>query len=306
MQRLAMKWFRFYSDALENPKVQRLPSDLFKTWVNLLCLANKQDERGRLPSVEDMAFALRLPVEVVVNHLADLTERGLIEAGDDGHRPHQWGQWQRKSDDVTSRVNEYRARERAADSAESGATTEQSARTATVTTPQVTTSNGRSKDETLQVTGSQQKSQRGHNVLDTDTDTESEAERESDAETSPKAKPTPTSVSAADRAPVKLASRRHGLAPPDRERFDTFWRAYPRRVKKAEAVKWWSTHRPDAGQLAAMLDAIARQQLSADWQKENGRFIPHPPTWLNQQRWEDETAPPLPDVPLWKRVKVWD
>ena len=299
-----MKWFRFYSDALENPKVQRLPGDLFKTWINLLCLANKQDDRGQLPSVEDMAFALRLPVETMAAQLVDLIDRGLIEAGDDGHRPHQWGQWQRKSDDVTTRVNEYRARERAADAAESRTTTEKQPHTPDATPPPVTTPNGTTKSETLHVTGSQQKSQHGHNVLDTDTDTE--AERESDTESSPKAKPTPTSVSGADRAPVKLASRRHGLAPPDRERFDTFWRAYPRRVKKAEAVKWWSTHRPDAGQLAAMLDAIARQQLSADWQKENGRFIPHPPTWLNQQRWEDETAPPLPNVPLWKRVKVWD
>jgi len=34
-------WFRFYNDALDNPKVQLLPSDLFKTWVNLLCIASR-------------------------------------------------------------------------------------------------------------------------------------------------------------------------------------------------------------------------------------------------------------------------
>ena len=27
---------------------------------------------------------------------------------------------------------------------------------------------------------------------------------------------------------------------------------------------------------------------SKEWKKENGKYIPHPTTWLNQKRWEDE------------------
>jgi hypothetical protein len=27
---------------------------------------------------------------------------------------------------------------------------------------------------------------------------------------------------------------------------------------------------------------------SAEWTKDGGQFIPHPATWLNQKRWEDE------------------
>ena len=33
-----MNWFRFYHGALHDPKVQSLRPELFKFWVNLLCL----------------------------------------------------------------------------------------------------------------------------------------------------------------------------------------------------------------------------------------------------------------------------
>ena len=51
-------WFRFYVRTLNNPKVQRLPGNIFKGWLNLLCLAKETD--GSLPPVEDISFRLRL------------------------------------------------------------------------------------------------------------------------------------------------------------------------------------------------------------------------------------------------------
>ena len=41
------RWFRFYNEALDDPKVQKLPPALFKSWVNLLCLTARHD--GTLP-----------------------------------------------------------------------------------------------------------------------------------------------------------------------------------------------------------------------------------------------------------------
>ncbi len=83
----------------------------------------------------------------------------------------------------------------------------------------------------------------------------------------------------------------------DQGRFDRFWRAYPRRESKAEAVKWWQRHRPDEATVALMLDAIARKMQAAEWQQEGGRYINLPSTWLNQRRWEDEPASPLRALP---------
>ena len=36
------------------------------------------------------------------------------------------------------------------------------------------------------------------------------------------------------------------------------------------------------------MTAIGRARVTEQWQKEGGRFIPNPTTWLNQGRWDDE------------------
>jgi hypothetical protein len=76
-------------------------------------------------------------------------------------------------------------------------------------------------------------------------------------------------------------------------RFERFWLAYPRKESKQKAREWFAQHKPTEADVGTMLDAIARQSQSAQWQEEGGRFIPMPTTWLHQRRWEDEglTAP---------------
>ena len=37
-----------------------------------------------------------------------------------------------------------------------------------------------------------------------------------------------------------------------------------------------------------ILDAIERFKNSKGWLKDNGQFIPHPTTFINQERWKDE------------------
>jgi hypothetical protein len=38
-----------------------------------------------------------------------------------------------------------------------------------------------------------------------------------------------------------------------------------------------------------MLSAVEAQKQTDQWTKDGGQYIPHPSTWLNQGRWEDET-----------------
>jgi hypothetical protein len=76
--------------------------------------------------------------------------------------------------------------------------------------------------------------------------------------------------------------------------FETFWKAYPRKTAKGAAwAIWTKTARPGTGQL---LEAIQAQSTSDQWTKDGGQYIPHPATWLNQRRWEDEakTSTPQP------------
>ena len=69
------------------------------------------------------------------------------------------------------------------------------------------------------------------------------------------------------------------------EGFSEFWSAYPRKVGKGEAEKAWLKLSPP---LALVLESINWQRESREWLKDGGQFIPHPGTWLNSRRWEDE------------------
>lgn len=75
---------------------------------------------------------------------------------------------------------------------------------------------------------------------------------------------------------------------PDKPTFETFWSAYPRHTNKATARKAWEKLRLTSQEYASLLRAIEAQKQSPQWQRDDGQYIPHPSTWLNQRRWEDE------------------
>jgi hypothetical protein len=102
------------------------------------------------------------------------------------------------------------------------------------------------------------------------------AEAESEAESKTKTLSTPKGVS----------PRKRGSASP--EGFALFWSAFPRRTAKAAAIKAFAKLAPSSDLLDQMLQAIAKQ---LKWQQWVDGFIPHPATWLNGKRWEDENQP---------------
>jgi hypothetical protein len=67
--------------------------------------------------------------------------------------------------------------------------------------------------------------------------------------------------------------------------FAAFWSAYPRKVAKPAALKAWRSAK-DRPPLADLLAALDRHKRSEQWQA--ARFIPHPATWINGQRWDDQ------------------
>lgn len=67
--------------------------------------------------------------------------------------------------------------------------------------------------------------------------------------------------------------------------FDEFWKVYPRKDGKAKAMQRWDKLKPEQ-QAAAIKDVEARVARYEGWQDK--KFIPHAPTYLNQQRWLDE------------------
>jgi hypothetical protein len=72
--------------------------------------------------------------------------------------------------------------------------------------------------------------------------------------------------------------------------FTTFWTCYPRKVGKPNALKSWMRvfkSGPDEALFRSIMQALTQHKRLPQWTKDDGQFIPHPATWLNQQRWED-------------------
>lgn len=71
------------------------------------------------------------------------------------------------------------------------------------------------------------------------------------------------------------------------EDYERFWKIYPRRVGKISAHAAWRK-----SLLAADPETIIKgAQAFADDPNRQEEFTPHPATWLNQGRWEDDPLP---------------
>lgn len=211
-----MAWLRLYDDILDDPKVQNLPSALFKNLINLWCVAKRCE--GIIPPVADLAFRLRMSEKQVSDFIGRLQEAGFIDVLDDGTMtPHNWEARQFVSDNVTLRVRKHREKHRGNVSG-----------------------NAR---ETLHETH------------------QSRAETEQSRTDSPK--------------------------PPDG--FDEFWSAYPRKTAKGSARGAFRKALTKST-LPSILAALERQK--PQW--SDPKFIPHPATWLNAERWLDEAANVVP------------
>jgi hypothetical protein len=71
--------------------------------------------------------------------------------------------------------------------------------------------------------------------------------------------------------------------------FLAFYFAYPKHIGKDPAWKAWCkiTENEFPG-LSFIISKIEELKKTQDWIKEDGKYIPHPATWINQKRWTDE------------------
>ena len=74
-------------------------------------------------------------------------------------------------------------------------------------------------------------------------------------------------------------------SPSTGDAFERFWSVYPRKIGKQSAKRAFERVKVP---LETLVTAVERQKCSDQWTQNNGQFIPHPATWLNQGRWGDE------------------
>lgn len=68
--------------------------------------------------------------------------------------------------------------------------------------------------------------------------------------------------------------------------FDQFYKAYPRKVGRYAAEK--SFKRLAEKEKTLAIEGLSNYIKFWEGNKTEKQFIPHPSTWLNQKRWEDE------------------
>ena len=77
--------------------------------------------------------------------------------------------------------------------------------------------------------------------------------------------------------------------------FDSFWAAWPRKVARKAAEKAfasaWKKGTITTDNLPAIIEAVQSNAASAQWREADGKYIPHPATWLNGERWLDAAGP---------------
>jgi Replication initiation and membrane attachment len=129
-----MKWFRFYNEVYSDPKVQELRPELFRFWVNLLCVVSENEPRGIVPDESKLKRLLGLDRPVIRRYLDALVKAELIDRGrlvdpstfvarsdddrlsssrrcdDDQLSPHRWFERQPESDNAAKRKRDSRER----------------------------------------------------------------------------------------------------------------------------------------------------------------------------------------------------
>lgn len=81
------------------------------------------------------------------------------------------------------------------------------------------------------------------------------------------------------------------------EAFATFWEAYPNKTAKPRAEKAFRSAKINGHLSDVLADIEARTH--GEWSGKEMRFIPHPATYLNDRRWEDEkpsASKPIPGL----------
>jgi hypothetical protein len=74
--------------------------------------------------------------------------------------------------------------------------------------------------------------------------------------------------------------------------FDDFWAIYWRKEGKGAARRAFEKALKGGVQAQTIVAAAAAQ--AASYLAKEPRFRPHPATWLNEGRWDDEVAPVAP------------
>jgi len=109
-----MKWFRFYAEFVDDPKIAMMSDTDQLLWVKALCLANDEKKRGFIAlSDDEICWKLRCNSEVWKHAVDKFRAKGMLEHSESGYKITNWDSRQFESDNSTARVKSCRQRKKA-------------------------------------------------------------------------------------------------------------------------------------------------------------------------------------------------
>jgi hypothetical protein len=247
------QWFRFYGDAINDPKILKLPEVTRWRWVALLSAASKNN--GIVPAADDLALMLRLSMQHTLELITTLEKANLIDKTETGYAPHNWMGRQYKIDgaDPTAAQRNKRYRDRLRNERN---VTHRNDGNVTASDDRNETAGGDRNGRVATVSVTRP---------DTEADTETEQNR-----------------------PEKKEPRASALGPPGWpvDFFEQFWGVYPSKVDKAGALKALTR----VGNKGAVPWQTIMDGLNRYIAKTDDRPWCNPTTWIDQSRWEEQHA----------------
>lgn len=292
-----MKWFRLWTDILDDPKVARLSDRDFRSFIMLMAYASELDNDGTLgKDLISIAWRLRISIDDL-----ELSIKNLIECEIINKKPEynfiNWQKWQYTVNQLQQ--NRHRDKRSKAglprnrwinpkirkevylrDAYECVACGSQANLTIDHIVPEMEggtndienlqtlcrACNAKKRDLPDELFKQRIKNQQGTHKepisIDTDTETDSDTDNN-----------TP-------------------IVPSKSDLFDQFWKQYPRKDKKAYAIKVWEKIKNLPDIFPDIMAGLAKAKESNSWKKDGGQYIPMPTSWLNARRWEDEGVQP--------------
>lgn len=120
MPRKPLPWFRFYCEAMRDPKLRRRPEGERWTWLAVLTIARESPEPGRLlldqgmpatiADIADLAAVSMKTARSAVGYF--LASPGMLEQADETYVAVNFGERQYESDTSTKRTRLHRSKER--------------------------------------------------------------------------------------------------------------------------------------------------------------------------------------------------
>jgi len=75
-------WIKLYHEILHDPKMARMPDNLWRRCIELFLMAGENADDGSLPPIEDIAWGLRVDAEHLETEMIELQNMGILSMVD--------------------------------------------------------------------------------------------------------------------------------------------------------------------------------------------------------------------------------